>query len=69
MCSDTMRDAIGYIRVSSEEQVDSGLGLGAFGWSPRRKREAETRFYVVSAKSVITKEISFPYPLSHPPGG
>jgi DNA invertase Pin-like site-specific DNA recombinase len=24
-----MRDAIGYIRVSSEEQVDSGLGLEA----------------------------------------
>ena len=29
MCSDAMRDAIGYIRVSSEEQVDSGLGLEA----------------------------------------
>src|SRR6516225_8142168 len=29
MCSDAVRDAIGYIRVSSEEQVDSGLGLEA----------------------------------------
>jgi hypothetical protein len=29
MCSDALRDAIGYIRVSSEEQADSGLGLEA----------------------------------------
>jgi DNA invertase Pin-like site-specific DNA recombinase len=29
MISDAMRDAIGYIRVSSEEQADSGLGLEA----------------------------------------
>ena len=27
MCLDAMRDAIDYIRVSSKEQVDSGLGL------------------------------------------
>src|SRR5262249_6432406 len=64
---DAMNDALGYIRVSCEEQAASGLGLGAFGWTPRRRREAGRRFHVVSAKRGITKEISSPHPLSHPP--
>src|SRR5262245_31283143 len=135
-----MNDALGYIRVSSEEQGDSGLGLegqrqlnaaycnmkglhlaevfedaGISGGKPLASRpagskllaaakkgkalvivskldrlfrsvadaanviadldkkgirlvaNAETRFYVVRAEGGITKEISFPHPLSYPP--
>jgi hypothetical protein len=29
LCAEAMEDAISYIRVSSEEQADSGLGLEA----------------------------------------